>query len=93
MSLANGTITHWLYEDAAGSLRERMRSAAEIWLGAVATGEPCHEPLPDLFGAIERGEIETARNTLLLHISRTRIGLVQYGYLLEAEPVVRTSTF
>jgi AcrR family transcriptional regulator len=53
MSLANGTITHWLYEDAAGSLRERMRSAAEIWLGAVATGERGDEPLPDLFGAIE----------------------------------------
>jgi AcrR family transcriptional regulator len=53
MSLANGTITHWLYEAAVGSLRERMRSAAEIWLGAVATGELCHEPLPDLFGAIE----------------------------------------
>jgi len=53
MSLANGTITRWLYEAAAGSLRERMRSAAEIWLGAVATGARRDEPLPDLFGAIE----------------------------------------
>jgi len=53
MSLANGTITHWLYEAASGSLRERMRSAAEIWLGAVAVGEIQGEPLPDLFGEIE----------------------------------------
>jgi AcrR family transcriptional regulator len=52
MSLANGTITHWLYESAAGSLRERMRNAAEIWLGEVAAGEPRDEPLPDLFGAL-----------------------------------------
>jgi AcrR family transcriptional regulator len=53
MSLANGTITHWLYESAAGSLRERMRSAADIWLGPVAAGEGRDEPLPDLFGEIE----------------------------------------
>ena len=53
MSLANGTITHWLYEAASGSLRERMRSAAEIWLGAVAVGEIRDEPLPDLIGGIE----------------------------------------
>ena len=37
-SLANGTINRWLYEDASGSLRERMRSAAEIFLGPVASG-------------------------------------------------------
>lgn len=48
-SLTNGTITHWLYEEAAGSLRERMRSAAEILLGAVAQGAPRAEALPDLF--------------------------------------------
>jgi AcrR family transcriptional regulator len=53
MSLANGTITHWLYEAASGSLRERMRSAAEIWLGPVAVGEVQGEPLPDLIGRIE----------------------------------------
>jgi hypothetical protein len=53
MSLANGTITHWLYEAAAGSLRESMRSAAEIWLGAVAAGERRDEPLPDLIGGIQ----------------------------------------
>jgi AcrR family transcriptional regulator len=53
MSLANGTITHWLYEAASGSLRERMRSAAEIWLGAVAVGKSQGEPLPDLLGGIE----------------------------------------
>jgi DNA-binding GntR family transcriptional regulator len=46
-----------------------------------------------LFGAIERREIEMAQATLLMHIRRTRVGLVNYGYLLEAEPVVRTSTF
>jgi AcrR family transcriptional regulator len=53
MSLANGTITHWLYEAASGSLRERMRSAAEIWLGPVAVGAIRDEPLPDLIGGIE----------------------------------------
>ena len=53
MSLANGTITHWLYDAASGSLRERMRSAAGIWLGAVAVGEVRGEPLPDLIGGIE----------------------------------------
>ena len=36
-SLANGTINHWLYEDTSGSLRERMRRAAEIFLGSVAS--------------------------------------------------------
>lgn len=46
-----------------------------------------------LFGAIERREIETAQATLLMHIRRTRIGLVKYGYLLASEPVVRTSTY
>jgi AcrR family transcriptional regulator len=53
MSLANGTITRWLYEPAAVSLRERMRSAAEIWLGAVATSNRADEPLPDLFGGLQ----------------------------------------
>jgi AcrR family transcriptional regulator len=53
MSLANGTITHWLYEAASGSLRERMRSAAEIWLGPVALGAIRDEALPDLIGGIE----------------------------------------
>jgi AcrR family transcriptional regulator len=53
MSLANGTITRWLYEPSAGSLRERMRSAVEIWLGAVATGGRADEPLPDLFGGLQ----------------------------------------
>jgi len=37
-SLVNGTITHWLYDDAADSLRERMRRAAEVFLGEVAAG-------------------------------------------------------
>jgi AcrR family transcriptional regulator len=35
-SLVNGTITHWLYGDAAESLRERMHRAAEVFLGPVA---------------------------------------------------------
>jgi AcrR family transcriptional regulator len=52
MSLANGTITRWLFEPSASSLRERMRSAAEIWLGAVATSVRADEPLPDLFGGL-----------------------------------------
>jgi AcrR family transcriptional regulator len=49
-SLANGTIVHWLYEDPTGSLRDRMRRAAEIFLGTVALGSHAApvEPLPDL---------------------------------------------
>jgi AcrR family transcriptional regulator len=35
-SLANGTITHWLYDERTDSLELRMRRAAEIFLGAVA---------------------------------------------------------
>jgi len=35
-SLANGTLTHWLYADARGSLRDRMGRAAEVLLGQVA---------------------------------------------------------
>jgi AcrR family transcriptional regulator len=35
-SLVNGTITHWLFGDAAESLRERMHRAAEVFLGPVA---------------------------------------------------------
>ncbi|WCT74437.1 GntR family transcriptional regulator [Sphingomonas naphthae] len=46
-----------------------------------------------LFGAFERREVETAQATLVMHIRRTRIGLVNYGYLIGAAPVVRTSTF
>jgi len=53
MSLSNGTITSWLYEDAAGSLRERMQSAAEILLRPVALGEPRDEPAPVLFPEID----------------------------------------
>jgi len=37
-SLVNGTITHWLYGDAAEPLRERMHRAAEVFLGPVAVG-------------------------------------------------------
>jgi AcrR family transcriptional regulator len=47
MSLANGTIVHWLYEEASGSLRERMRSAADILLGPIASGVRRDEPLPN----------------------------------------------
>jgi AcrR family transcriptional regulator len=49
-SLANGTITHWLFEDPSGSLRERMERAAEIFLGAVATQRSTGRPdaVPDL---------------------------------------------
>jgi TetR/AcrR family acrAB operon transcriptional repressor len=53
MSLANGTITHWLYEAASGSLRERLRSAAEILLRPVAQGPLREEPLPDLLPETE----------------------------------------
>ena len=47
-SLSNGTITRWLYDDASGSLRERMVVAAEIFLGPVAIGEPSETSLPNL---------------------------------------------
>jgi AcrR family transcriptional regulator len=35
-ALVNGTITHWLYDDASESLRLRMQRAARIFLGPVA---------------------------------------------------------
>jgi AcrR family transcriptional regulator len=47
-SLSNGTITRWLYDDASGSLRERMAVAAEIFLGPVQNGESSDASLPDL---------------------------------------------
>jgi hypothetical protein len=47
-SLANGTITHWLYDDTSGSLRERMGRAAQVFLGRVAAPEGPPEPFPDL---------------------------------------------
>jgi AcrR family transcriptional regulator len=34
-SLANGTITHWLYQDASEPLVDRMRAAAEVLLSRV----------------------------------------------------------
>lgn len=37
-SLANGTITNWLYDDSTDSLIERMRDAADVLLLAVETG-------------------------------------------------------
>jgi len=45
-SLANGTIDRWLYDDARGSLRERMRKAAEIFLGPVASAASLLESAP-----------------------------------------------
>ncbi|MCG8589678.1 MAG: TetR/AcrR family transcriptional regulator [Proteobacteria bacterium] len=49
-SLTNGTIVHWLYEDASDSLRARLERTADIFLGAVATdgGASRGEPLPEL---------------------------------------------
>jgi hypothetical protein len=41
-SLANGTITGWLYTDDPDSLVDRMRAAAEVFLSAVE-----HVPAPD----------------------------------------------
>jgi AcrR family transcriptional regulator len=43
-SLATGTIDRWLYEDASASLRERMRRAAEIFLGPVASAASLAAP-------------------------------------------------
>jgi AcrR family transcriptional regulator len=49
-SLSNGTITHWLYEDASDSLRARMRRAMEMLLGGIAVEDASarHLPLTDL---------------------------------------------
>jgi AcrR family transcriptional regulator len=49
-ALSNGTITAWLYEETPDSLQERMRRAAEIFLGGVAPGAEATrgEPLPDV---------------------------------------------
>jgi AcrR family transcriptional regulator len=52
-SLANGTIDRWLYEDASSSLRERMRKAAEIFLGPVASAASLAAPAPALTFASE----------------------------------------
>jgi hypothetical protein len=51
--LVNGTITDWLFEADGGSLRERMRSAAEVFLGPVAESAAATRdvPLPELFPA------------------------------------------
>jgi TetR/AcrR family transcriptional regulator of autoinduction and epiphytic fitness len=45
-SLVNGTITHWLYGDAAEPLRERMHRAAEVFLGAAALGPTARHSTP-----------------------------------------------
>ena len=47
-AVANGTIHHWLYDGADGSLRARMNRAAEIFLGPVAQGPPSNSLAPDL---------------------------------------------
>src|SRR5262245_11581383 len=43
-SLANGTIDRWLYEDASGSLPERMAGAEELFLGPVASAQSLAAP-------------------------------------------------
>ena len=49
VSLVNGTISHWLYDDASESLRLRMQRAAEIFLQPVAaTGVRSPRNIPDL---------------------------------------------
>ena len=52
-SLSNGTIDRWLYDDASGSLRERMRKAAEIFLGPVASAASLAEPPAHLAFSID----------------------------------------
>ena len=44
LSLTNGTIVSWLYDDRSDSLRERMERAAEIFLGAVAAPRFAERP-------------------------------------------------
>jgi len=50
-SLVFGTITHWLYDDASAPLTGRMRAAADVLLGPVATGaaDAWKGPPPDLW--------------------------------------------
>lgn len=52
--LANGTITRWLFEETADSLRERMRGAIDVLLAPVAAEEQTADaaPLPDLLPAL-----------------------------------------
>jgi AcrR family transcriptional regulator len=45
-SLANGTITHWLYDDASEPLVARMRDAAEVFLSPVEVRRHPHEGDP-----------------------------------------------
>jgi AcrR family transcriptional regulator len=49
-SLVFGTITHWLYDDTSEPLPDRMRRAADVLLGPVATEEESSfaGPVPDL---------------------------------------------
>lgn len=46
------------------------------------TGSPHDLELRLLYEAIVRREVETAQAALVLHIRRTRIGLIRYGHLL-----------
>lgn len=57
-SLVNGTITGWLFNEGEPSLRERMRVAAEIFLGSVAVDAAATRahPLPDLIPPRPTGE-------------------------------------
>lgn len=49
-ALANGTITAWLFDDGADSLRDRMRATVEIFLAPVASDAAAtrESPLPTL---------------------------------------------
>lgn len=49
-SLVFGTITRWLYDDATEPLQKRMRRAADVYLGGVATmsADTYEGTLPDL---------------------------------------------
>jgi AcrR family transcriptional regulator len=40
LSLANGTITHWLYGDASEPLPARMRAAADVFLSPIEVAKP-----------------------------------------------------
>ena len=45
-----GTITHWLYDGASEPLEKRMRRAADVYLGGVATSptDDFEGEIPDL---------------------------------------------
>ena len=64
-SLVNGTVTHWLYDDASEPLHERMARVAEVFLGQVATNPKTRYRgrAPELAEPRHRAALRTPRKT------------------------------